>query len=60
MNKYKPYENVLIEWLPGDWREAVIIEFWLDKYFVQMKNMEVKLTIDELRIKKVKSEHVFF
>lgn len=57
MNKFQLYEEVLVEWLENDWHEATIQEIWEDKYFVQIKDTDIKITVENSQIKR-KNENV--
>jgi hypothetical protein len=61
MSKFQENEDVLIQWLPNDWRKAVIVEVWFDdKYFIKLDGSEITALISESNLKKVKEENKFF
>lgn len=49
---YSLYENVLIEWLPGDWKEAFVKDVWENRYLVQLKDVDMVMTVESSQIKR--------
>ena len=56
---YSLYEDVLVEWLPGEWREGTITVIWEDKnkYLVKVKSTDIRFTVTESQIKKIKPKY---
>ena len=61
VSKFKEGDEILIEWLPGDVREAIVIAIFDDRYLIKYVEYEIEsLVYEEEIIPKNASPNPFF
>jgi len=60
VGKYKEGDEVLIEWLPGDVRDAIVISILGNRYMIGINEGRIEALVEEDAIIPKQSKNLFF